>query len=41
MADLVINLDAVDDTLVEGPERYSLDLANQGSSTGVLVGIDS
>ena len=41
MADLVITLDAVDDTFVEGPERYQIMLANTSSTTGATIGIDA
>ncbi len=41
MVDLTINLDATDDSLIEGPESFSINLTNQGSTSGILVGIDS
>lgn len=41
MTDLVISLLATDDTFVEGPEALTIGLSNEGSTTGVLVAIDS
>ena len=43
MADLLIDLDAVDDLLTEGDESFTVELANPGSSTGaaILLGNDS
>ena len=38
---ITIDLDAVDDTLLEGPERYQITLSNSASSSGINVGIDS
>ena len=37
MTDLVINLGTVDDTLVEGPEQYTVALTSPGSTTGAAV----
>ena len=37
MMDLIINLDAVDDSLAEGIESYSIDLSNSNSTTGSTV----
>ena len=37
MADLVINLDAIDDVLTEGPESYTVDLATPASTTGADI----
>ena len=34
MGNLVISLAAIDDTLVEGPESYTVALTNPGSTTG-------
>ena len=38
MQDLVINLAAINDGLVEGPEQYTVSLSNPGSTTGSSVG---
>ena len=38
---LTIELDAVDDSFLEGPEVYDITLANPGSTTGILVDVDS
>ena len=38
MANLVINLGAVHDSLVEGPEQYTVALSTPGSTTGALLG---
>ena len=38
---ITINLNAVDDTLLEGPERYQVSLSNSTSPSGIVVGIDS
>ncbi len=40
MADLIIDLDAIDDTLIEGPERYQVLLSSSASMTGSTTGID-
>ena len=40
MVDLVIELDAIDDTVIEGPERYQISLANSGSTTGSVSDIN-
>ena len=40
MTDLVIDLSLTDDTLVEGPENFSVNLSNSASSSGVATGID-
>ena len=40
MTDLIIDLPIVDDTLIEGPEDFTLSLSNVTSSTGVPVSID-
>lgn len=40
MADLMVNLTATDDAVVEGPEQYSINLSNAGSTSGILVGVD-
>ena len=40
-ADLVLNLDAVDDALIEGPERYQVMISNSNSTTGAASGIDA
>ena len=37
MADLVIHLGTVNDSLVEGPEQYSVSLSNPGSTSGANV----
>ena len=37
MQDLVINLAAINDGLVEGPEQYTVSLSNPGSTTGSSV----
>ncbi len=37
---LVINLDAIDDAFLEGPEVYDVTLANSGSNTGIVVVVD-
>ncbi len=37
MADLMITLGAVNDTIVEGPEQYNISLSNPGSTTGANV----
>ncbi|MGB7325827.1 MAG: Calx-beta domain-containing protein [Rubripirellula sp.] len=37
MADIVVDLTAIDDTLVEGPENYVVSLANPASSTGADI----
>ena len=37
MPDLVINLGAVNDGLVEGPEQYTVSLSSPGSTTGANV----
>ena len=37
---LVIDLTAVDDAFLEGPEVYNLTLANSGSTSGITTGID-
>ena len=37
---LVIDLTAVDDAFLEGPEVYNLTLANSASTTGIVAGID-
>ena len=39
-ADLVVDLDAIDDAFVEGPERYQIMLSNPGSTTGAASSID-
>ncbi len=39
MADLVIDLNAIDDALSEGPESYTVDLATPNSSTGADIGL--
>jgi len=39
MADLVIVLNAIDDTLIEGAERYQVLLSNVTSTTGSVTGI--
>ena len=39
MLDLVINLDAIDDTLVEGDEDFTVSIVNPGSTTGSNVGL--
>ena len=41
MVDLTINLGAVDDSLVEGPESYSISLSNESSATDAQVEIDT
>ena len=40
MSDLVIDLDAIDDAIIEGPERYQISLANSGSTTGSASSIN-
>jgi len=40
MADLSIDLGIVDDTFVEGPEDFSITLANPNSTTGASVAVD-
>ena len=40
MDDLVISLDTVDDSLIEGAEQFQLALTNATSSTGAAVAID-
>ena len=37
----MIELDAIDDSFLEGPEDYDIALTNAGSSSGILVDIDS
>ena len=37
MVDLIVDLSAVDDSLAEGPESYSIDLSNPTSTTGSTV----
>ena len=37
MASLVIELDAVDDLIAEGPERYNVSIQNPGSNTGIAI----
>ena len=39
MDDLCIELTAIDDALVEGPEDYSISIANPGSTTGGSVAV--
>src|SRR5262249_52477363 len=39
MGNLVINLTAVDDTLVEGPETFSVSLASPSSTTGSAIAL--
>ncbi|WP_075082765.1 Calx-beta domain-containing protein [Mariniblastus fucicola] len=39
-ADLVIDLAAMDDAFIEGPERYQILLSNPTSTTGAAFGID-
>ena len=39
MADLVINLDAIDDALSEGPESFTVDLDTPASTTGADIGL--
>ena len=41
MSDLMISLDATDDTLAEGPELFQILLSNSGSTTGAAIGIDA
>ena len=41
MTDLVIDLDITDDTIIEGPEDYSLTLNNATTATGANVSIDA
>ncbi len=41
MTDLVITLDAVDDSLIEGPERYSVQLTASVTPAEVAVGVSS
>lgn len=41
MINLAINLDAIDDTLIEGPEAFTISLRNPTSSTDALTVIDS
>jgi len=41
MTDIVISLDLVDDSIIEGDEDYSIDLTNAASSTGASVSIDT
>ena len=41
MTDLVIDVAITADSLIEGPEDFSLDLSNATSSTGVAVSVDS
>lgn len=40
MANLFVNLDAIDDTVIEGAERYQVLLSNSTSTTGSVTGID-
>lgn len=40
MADLVVSMDAVDDSLAEGPERFQILLSNPGSTSGAVIGVD-
>ena len=37
---LVIELDAIDDPFLEGPEVYDVELTNPGSNSGILVDVD-
>ena len=41
MTDLVIDLSLTDDTLLEGPQDYSIDLNNSGSTTGAAISVDA
>ena len=41
MADIIIDLDLNDDSLIEGDEDYSIDLSNATSTTGATVNIDT
>lgn len=41
MTDLNVSVQAIDDTVAEGPERYQLLLSNPGSTTGAVIGIDA
>ena len=41
MTDLVIDLSLSDDTLLEGPQDYSVGLSNSGSATGAAISIDA
>jgi len=40
LAGLVIELDAIDDSSLEGPEVYDITLTNPGSTSGILVNIE-
>jgi len=41
MADVVIDLNLVDDSIIEGDEDFSIDLSNAASSTGAAVSVDT
>ena len=41
MTDLLISLTLTDDTLLEGPQDFSIDLINSGSTTGAAISIDA
>ena len=41
MTDLLISLTLTDDTLLEGPQDFSIDLNNGGSTTGAAISIDA
>jgi len=41
MADIVIDLALADDVIIEGPEDFSLNLSNPGSSSGAAVAVDA
>jgi len=40
LAGLVIDLDAIDDTFLEGPEVYDVSLNNPGSTSGIVALVD-
>ena len=41
MADILVDLDLIDDSLIEGDEDFSIDLSNAASTTGATVSVDT
>ena len=40
LSGLMIDLGAIDDAFLEGPELYNITLTNAGSNSGIVVGIE-